>query len=371
MSGHYPSLGAAQFRVAVIGAKGYNASNRVAPALHPWEKLLSVVGFDLKPDEPGLWPHHVVRDDVDLRRQLKTFRPNVVVIETLDEQHREHTRFALEAGAQRVFCEKTFAAAPGEFVAADQAKIRVLDHYRMLQGILWLAEHARRWLGDIRCLHVYLSEEQGIPPHQESSHRFGMANFFHHVLAIAQLFFDLCDLQPAQASWACHPDARVPDTYRQARFISRKTGEVVVCGVVAKYALAQKVIVLEGTQGSALLDRARHIMHIRLHDGARWSRSFDANDTGYAMLAQAIAKRRDDAAFLTMPDANRVLHLVEAAHAIAEQVPLYQNAKLSDFFSDWQLPTLPAIDRLQADSAPVRLSRGCVLPASPFGGHGG
>ena len=60
------------------------------------------------------WPHRVVRDDRDLSSQLREFQPNVVVIETLDEQHRDHIGLAVEAGATSVYCEKSLATTPGK-----------------------------------------------------------------------------------------------------------------------------------------------------------------------------------------------------------------------------------------------------------------
>lgn len=155
----------------------------------------------------------------------------------------------------------------------------------------------------------------------------GMANFFHHVIALASLWFDPNDLIPVEASWAKHPDAKVPDTYRSARFISKRTGDVVLEGAVGKYmGESTKLIRLYGTCGRALLDREENtliVINQNLSVDARCDR-----DTGYRGLVSALVNGKTlPSTLLTVEQALSILRLVEEAHSMAKQLPFYPDGQ--------------------------------------------
>src|SRR5262245_1462355 len=134
---------------------------------------------------------------------------------------------------------------------------------------------------------VELLESQGVPPHQVASHANGMVNFFHHGVALALCWFDANDLVPVEARQACHVEAAVPDTYRWARYLSRRTGKVVAEIAVGKYLTrSRKRITVRGTRGEAILDHDRGELRVVCRDGLTFTRPGVGGDTGYDVLAR-------------------------------------------------------------------------------------
>ena len=52
-----------------------------------------------------------------------------------------------------------------------------------------------------------------------------------------------------------------------------------------------------------------------------------------------LAMRPHSAAWRRNSSDGFIAYLVEAAHAMAEEVPVYRSAAIGDFVSDWQLPS--------------------------------
>ncbi len=345
--------------LAVVGLSGFNAQKRLLPELEQLDGRFRLLGFDLKPpaDSNGI-PCRVAQDNDDLARQLKAARPDVVMIETPCDCHPAHIRIALEAGAALVLCEKNVGVGvsrvadelmPAVRAAHPRQRAFIIDHYLGLDLVGTLHANAPRWLGDVTRMEVTLFEAQDVPAHQRRSHAQGMANFLHHAVALASLFFDLSDLVPVRAAWAKHPDANVPDTYRAAQFQSRRTGEVVLTGAVGKsMSCPRKLIRVEGTRGVAVLDREENELLVASEGGL----SVDArcnHDSGYGALVSALAQighaerseascpeilpphfaqgQHDNGVLLTIEQALRVLRLVEWAHAIATKLPFYPDGQ--------------------------------------------
>lgn len=254
--------------LALIGANGYNARHRVLPDFAPLAGRIEIVCYDLHvpaaADRRFRWVQ--VRDNADLARRLRQQQPTDVWIETPDQEHAKHIRLALAVGAERIVCEKCLAwdstdaarLLPALQEAWPRQQVAIVDHYRLLDLVGRLRANAPRWLGEVQRVRVELLETQGVPPEQERSHASGMQNFFHHVLGVGLLWFDSDDLEPVDGAWARHPTAPVPDTYRAARFRSRRSGQVVLEGVVGKYLpRSRKRIHVRGTAGEAWLDRER------------------------------------------------------------------------------------------------------------------
>lgn len=336
---HQPSI------MAVIGWSGFNAQRRVVPELARFNGQIRIFGFDLRPPTQAFNDVtfiHVHNND-ELAQQLRRLSPDVVLIETPCDCHPEHIRIALEAGARLIISEKCLGCRtsqvedvllPALSSARPEQKVFIVDHYLLLELVLSLVANAERWLGEVRRMEVTLFEEQGIPPHQERSHFDGMTNFFHHVVALASLFFDLNDLVPVQASWAKHPDAKVTDTYRAAKFINKHTGEVVLEGAVGKYIKCPiKIIRIEGTKGVALLDRDNNSL-IVVSDGLSMDMRCEP-DNGYGILVSALANGAPlPPTLLTVEQALQCLRLVEDAHAIAKQLPFYPDGQDIVFADD-------------------------------------
>jgi predicted dehydrogenase len=331
----------------MLGAGGHNAGTRVGPALARLGERVSVIGFDVKPPTGAIgFPCVTVRDDADLYEQLKRLAPTDVLIETPDDCHRQHIKVALRAGARRIFCEKPLADTSeraAELVslvaAARGQEVFVIDHHTLLEPVLCLLANRSRWLGEVTYLRVQMFEARGVPPHQEWSPALGMANFFHHPVALAGLFFDSDDLELVAAQWARHPDARVPDTYRAARFRSKRTGKVVFDGAVGKYLPpGSRRICVEGTHGQACLDRDREELRISRPGQPDHTVVHVAGDNGYGELARALAGGPLPATLLSVEQALAVLRLVEQAQAVAREVLLYSRPDQPDFVTDWALP---------------------------------
>lgn len=168
-----------------------------------------------------------------------------------------------------------------------------------------------------------------MPPEQEKSHANGMSNFFHHVVALAGLWFDLNDLVPVEAAWAKYPDARVPDTYGAAQFKGQCTSEVVVSGAVGKYMEhPRKVIYLEGTKGKAWIRQDENKLFAYGKDGLRAHVQRSEYDSGYGNLIAAIANGGPlPSTLLTYERALQVLRLVETAHNMAEALEYYPDGR--------------------------------------------
>lgn len=331
--------------VAVIGWSGFNAQKRIAPELAGFNGRIKIVGYDLRQpanDFNGI-PWIIVRNNEELACCLNELHPDIVLIETPCDCHPEHIRIALEAGANLVISEKCIgwrvSQAKGVLLPAlssahPEQKVFIVDHYLLLKLVLMLFTSAKHWLGEVRRMEVILFEEQGIPPHQERSHFDGMTNFFHHVVALASLFFDLNDLVPVQACWAKHPDANVPDTYRAAKFINKRTGDVVLEGAVGKYIKCPiKIVRIEGTKGVAVLDRDSNSL-IVVNDGL-WMDVRCDYDSGYGELVNALANGLPlPPTLLSVEQALQVLHLVERAHEKAKQLPFYPDGQDVVFTDD-------------------------------------
>jgi hypothetical protein len=195
------------------------------------------------------------------------------------------------------------------------------------------------WLGRVQRVGVTLLESQGVPPHQERSHANGMTNFFHHVGALAGLWLDLAELTPIEGTWNRHPDAGVPDTYRQARFASKRTGAVVLEGAVGKYQRRPvKQIEVQGTRGSVRIDRDRHTLQVTCADGCSFTLPGTAGETGYGELARALATGTPLPPLLTPAHALQILRLIEQAHAQAIRVFGTDNGEETNgsFVCDWE-----------------------------------
>src|SRR5262249_44677389 len=161
-----------------------------------------------------------------------------------------------------------------------------IDHYLLLAPVRALHARAGEWLGEVQRVQVALLETQGVPAHQERSHAQGMANFYHHVVALAGLWLDLDDLAPAEGAWARHAEAGVTDTYRGAAFVSASGGQVVLEGAVGKYLpRARKVIDVHGSRGRARIDRERNGLQVTFAEGRSFWLPGVEGDTGYGELA--------------------------------------------------------------------------------------
>jgi predicted dehydrogenase len=345
--------GTRPLRIDLIGARGYNAVQRVLPELAPYAEAIDLVGYDLADGPAEVHGCHIVqvRDNADLASRVHERCPDVVWIETPDDTHAEHIRLALEAGARQVLCEKCIAldAAGGAEVlqlcrqAEPGQHVGFIDHYLLLSLVRTLYANTGAWLGRVRQVQVTLLESQGVPPHQERSHANGMTNFFHHVVALTGLWFDLNELVPVEAAWARHPEARVPDTFRAARFGSIRTGGVVLEGVVGKYmGQATKQIYVYGTQGQARIDRDHNRLDVRCADDRSFSLPGANGDTGYGELARALATGTPLPALLTPTHALQVLLLVEQAQARARSLAVHADGDRQgeSFVCDWELTRL-------------------------------
>jgi predicted dehydrogenase len=325
--------------------------HRVLPALAAYAGAFDLAGYDLAagPEKVHGFPVVQVRDDADLASRLHERHSDLVLIETPDDVHRRHIQVALESGARLVLSEKTigFDAAEGAEVfrlcrqAEPAQQVAIIDHYPLLRLVRTLHANTSPWLGEVRQMRVILLESQGVPPHQERSHANGMTNFFHHVVALAGLWLDPCDLFPTEAGWACHPEARVPDTYRQARFACTRTGAVVLEGAAGKYVRRPvKQVHWYGTRGHAWLDRDRNVLHVTGAGGHSFSLPGTNGDTGYGELARALATGTPLPPLLAPAQALQVLRLVEQAHAQARLLPVYGDGDRPGdvFVCEWQLP---------------------------------
>lgn len=323
-------------RIDVIGALGHNSDKRVLPALRLFANALDVVGYDLADGPSAAHGFPVVRvwDPTDLLAQLRKRRADIVWIETPDDAHLAHIRLALKAGARLVLCEKCIAldAAQGAEVldlcrqAEPHQQVRFIDHYLLLPHVLTLLANTAAWLGRPQHLRVTLLESHGVSPQQERSHRNGMTDFVHHVVALAGLWFDVGELTPTEAAWARHHDARVPDTYRAARFASTRTGAAILEGAVGKYMNPPvREIRLLGTHGQARIDRSTGELHVVRNNGRAFVLPGADADSGYASLAGALADGTPLPPLLTPAGALQVLAAVEAAQAMARLIPAYGN----------------------------------------------
>jgi predicted dehydrogenase len=370
-NGELPSL-------ALVGGSGYNAQTRVLPELERFADRLRVVCYDLRPPARTFHgiPFVLLRDAAELGPRLTEQRPDTVLIETTDADHVRHILLALGCGARRVLCEKCLAAHPDEAArllpavtaARPGQEVFVIDHYALLNLWLTLLANGPRWLGRVTRLEVTLFEAQGVPPHQEKSHADGVANFFHHVVALGGSVFDLADLEPAEAAWARHPEAGVPDTFRAARFRSRRTGAVVLEGAVGKYVAApRKQIVVEGTHGRACLDRDRAELRV-VRAGVPGVSVLRAEaDTGYGELAQALATGAPLPALLSVEQAAQALRLVDQAHGMARELPVYPDGRGADFVCDWALHRSPPAEGWR--NSPALIPQSLSAPDSEFHRH--
>jgi predicted dehydrogenase len=340
-------------RVALIGSSGFNAQRRVLPELQRFAGRAHIVGYDLRPPAQvfdGI-PCVRVRDNRDLRQRLEEQRPTDVLIESTDDAHPDHIELALRCGARRVWCEKCIADTPEAAAAllrvlaeADPGQeVGILDHYALLDPWQTLLANRAAWVGEVESLELTLLEAQGVPPHQEKAHARGMGQVFHHLLGTAAALFDLDDLVPAETEWARHPDAPVPDTYRAARFRSRRTGAEVVRGAVGKYMAApRRVLAVEGTHGRAWVDRDRGEVRVAAGNGGDERVVYTSGDNGYGAVAQALTTGDPLPGLLDAGQAVQILHLLEQAHGLAREADVYAPGPGGAFVCDWQLaPTAP------------------------------
>ncbi|MCS7253578.1 MAG: hypothetical protein RMK18_06750 [Armatimonadota bacterium] len=335
MVGHHAIASVHQMPVvAVIGWSSFNAQKHVVPELVQFSKQVNVIGFDIHPPAQNFngVTFIPVSDSSCLAQKLKRLQPDVVLIETPCDSHPKHICIALEAGAKLIVSEKCVGwrvsqvesvLLPTLCSATPEQQIFIIDNYLTLELVLALHANAQYWLGKVKQLEVILFEEQGISQHQERFHFDGMTNFFHHVVALASLFFDLNDLVPVQAAWARHPYACVPDTYRAALFVSKSTGDIIVKGAVGKYVkYPLKIIRVEGERGVAVLDIDTNRL-IAVNDGIFVEMCCD-RDSGYGRLINSIANGVPlPLTLLSVESAMQVLRLLEEAHKKAVNLPFY------------------------------------------------
>src|SRR5262249_27734624 len=131
----------------------------------------------------------------------------------------------------------------------------------------------------------------------------------------------------------------VPDTYRWARFRSRRTGRIAADIAVGKYSSEpRKRIYVRGTQGEAILDRDRGELRVEGQDGLVLTRPSFPGDTGYDVLARALLAGEVPAEVLNPLRAVDALRLIERAHLLALSASLHGEAPRENaFVSDWQL----------------------------------
>src|SRR5262249_49432429 len=144
---------------------------------------------------------------------------------------------------------------------------------------------------------------------------------------------------PVEAAWARHPEARVPDTYRSARFASARSGAIVLEGAVGKYlGRPVKQITVHGTRGSARIDRVRNELQLSGVDGRTFALPGPSADTGYEGLARALALGMPLPPLLTAGQALQALRLVEQAHARAVPATVYvdEGRAAGPFICDWE-----------------------------------
>lgn len=334
--------------LSIIGIGSFNFQIRLAQEFASAAFDFPIHGYDLKPRQgaPGNIPWIQVHDNRDLAGWLARHKPSDVLIETPDHLHLEHIRLALANGAERVYCEKCIGPSAVQARAAlarleqehPGQQVFIIDHYLQLQGIWSLLALAPEWLGRVKQVNVILEETVDVPPHQEASHAAGMANFFHHAVALGGLWFDLEELAPCWSGWARYPGARVPDTYRAALYSERRSGVVVLQARVGKkLARGNKLIHVVGAQGEAWLDRDGAVLRLCHDDGDSGTSTrvpLPRAETGYQPLVHGLAAGRLPERLLTPAQAVRVLELVEQAHEQAEEVPAYER---EDYVCDWQL----------------------------------
>jgi predicted dehydrogenase len=314
--------------IAIIGGAGYNFTTRIWPLFQSFNGRFRLDLYDVaEPLRPLATERFVaVRNDLELRHRLIEAGPRVVIIETPGAMHPRHIQAALESGAELVLCEKPIAITAAEacdvwrtIPPGPRQDLRILDHYALLELVLALRA-SRHKLGRLRRLEFRLFEKQGIPRSQERSHFDGMSNVMHHFLALVAVLLGLDDLVPVQAAWARHPSECVPDTYRSAAYLS---GGVEVIGAVGKrMPEAVKELRLIGEQGEATLDRITNQLRIR---AGHWRETITcAEDTGYRSLVTALAAgERLPSTLLSPATAARIVELIDAAHAISQELPAY------------------------------------------------
>jgi predicted dehydrogenase len=314
--------------IAVLGCCGYNVQTRILPELRKLapERLM---GYDIKKSAQELpFPWMQVEDDAELARRLQEQRPNVVLVESPESCHKTHVKFALEAGAMLVLCEKPLGVGMAEATevlalcrqARPQRHVCVLDHYRNVEGVQLLFRHARRWLGPIISIEVALLEDKEAHPVRDLN---GMSGFIHHVPAIVGLMFEIRRLAVVTAAKARHCGAPVPDTYRSLVLAGAFPRPVTIRGAVGKrIAQPRRQITVTGTDGIAVLDRSTHELQVSSKDG--WTMTMKTSpDTGYRGLARCLATGKPLPAFLSVEQALHCVRLVEEAHALAAELEEY------------------------------------------------
>jgi predicted dehydrogenase len=341
-----------RLKVALLGSEGVNSRIRVLPALLSCLDDIDLILFDL---QPALKPldgvyYEQVRNNEELGRKLLEKQPRIVIIETQDVDHLEHTELALYAGATQVYVDKNVAARSNQVSGQidrweerqPAQQVFILDHYLDWDLLRLLAKKSAQWLGMVTSIQAEFFESQGIAQlSQVSSHAEGVANFFQHALAIALPWFELDDLILLEAGWAQHPDSPIRDTYRYGLFASAQTGGIALDGKVAKYVKhgARKVIHLVGTKGEAWLDRGRNELRVARHGCRPFTvKSRDPN-SAYTALARAIVTGKPPAGVMTPRSALNLLKKIEEVHARATERPFYSAEESAEFVTDWAMPT--------------------------------
>src|SRR5438128_1412440 len=150
-----------------------------------------------------------------------------------------------------------------------------------------------------------------------------MSAFIHHVPAIAALICDIRGLVVLQSAKANYQGSPVPDTYRSAIFARPFPHPVTIRAAVGKkIANRRRQITVTGTDGSAVLDRDTHELHVACKDG--WTLTLKTSpDTGYRGLDRCLATGKLMPSFLSPETALHCLRLVEEAHAVAVELEEY------------------------------------------------
>jgi hypothetical protein len=99
----------------------------------------------------------------------------------------------------------------------------------------------------------------------------------------------------------------------------------------------RKQISVQGTHGWAWIDRDRGELRV-VRAGAPGIDVLRSHVySGYGELAQAIATGAPLPTLLSVEQAVQALRLVEQAHSIARELPVYPDGRGGEFVCDWEL----------------------------------
>lgn len=204
-------------RIAYIGL-GAAVRNIHLPAVAKLADRVAVVA--------GADPSREARDAVggrvpsvfdDERAMIERSRPDVVVVCSPPDLHRQHTELALDAGCD-VFCEKPLASTLEDADAIVAAAARAGRTVAVNNEFPAMRIHraARACIDDAkfgRLLYMHASHTNRPTPHTEAGWRGGMSmrlglEFGIHVLDLARYFFS--DTPTHVSAHMPRPDSRVP-----------------------------------------------------------------------------------------------------------------------------------------------------------------